>query len=583
MSKKYLTDKELEDILARSDDSDQEYEPLSSDDELSDAENLQNQHESVADIQSYILDTSQQNLNMMEIDSSSSSEHEEPPPQGRFDWSTDEFSPDVHEFDESSSGCKIQGTSALNFFEYFFTSDIMKLTADEINRYYNFLCRNDVPEFSRMTRWKPVDFKELYCFLATALLMPHTKKQQISNYWSTDPYISTPIFQRLMKRDRFLLILKLLHFTDNDYVPVEKDSLIKIRVIVDHLRERFKEGFVPSQNICIDQSLMLFRGRVFFRQYIPSKRHRFGVKFFLLCDCDTGYILDFLIYTGATTDIKDFTDRYDIGKTGSIVLTLLEPYVEKGHMLYVDNWYTSPNLFDTLHKMKTNACGTVKSTRKNMPKITTKLSSGEFTYRSCKKLLAVRYKDKREVNMLSSSHTPDVKSVGTDRATGRQIFKPTCIVDYNTYMGAVDQSDMLLSSVKCVRKSKKWYKKVYFHLLDMAVLNSYQMYKTTTPNYVSIETFHLRLVKELIDKYHIPLTRTGGGRPRLEDAGDLRLTERHFPSYVPPTERKQKPTKRCVVCAKHSKRAESRYMCSVCGVALCVVPCFKKYHTMKIF
>lgn len=583
MAEKYLTDKELEDILARSDDSDQEYEPLSSDGELSDTENLQFPDQSVADIQTYILDTSQQNLNVMEIDDSSSRIEQEDPLHDRFDWSTKEFSPDVYEFDDSTSGSKIQGTSALDFFEYFFTPDIMKLTAEEINRYYDFLCRNDVSEFSRMARWKPVEFKELYCFLATALLMPHTQKLQINNYWSTDPFISTPIFQRLMKRDRFLLILKLLHFTDNDHVPVEKDSLLKIRVIVDHLRNRFKEGFVPSQNLCIDESLMLFRGRVFFRQYIPSKRHRFGVKFFLLCDCETGYILDFLIYTGATTDVKDFTDRYDIGKTGSIVLTLLEPYVEKGHTLYVDNWYTSPNLFDTLHKMKTNACGTVKTSRKNMPKITTKLSSGEFTYRACEKLLTVRYKDKREVNMLSSSHAPDVKCIGRKRDTGRQVFKPTCIVDYNTYMGAVDQTDMLLSSIECVRKSNKWYKKVYFHLLDMAVLNSYQMYKTTSSNYVSIEKFHLNLVKQIIEKYHVPLTRTGGGRPRMENDGALRLSERHFPSFVPPTERKQKPTKRCVVCSKHSKRAESRYMCSVCGVALCVVPCFETYHTKKIF
>lgn len=189
-------------------------------------------------------------------------------------------------------------------------------------------------------------------------------------------------------------------------------------------------------------------------------------------------------------------------------------------------------------------CETVKSNRKNMPKITTKLSAGECTYRCCEKLLAVRFKDKREVNMLSSNHTFDMMSVGKNRETGRQKFKPTCIVDYNNYMGAVDQSDMVLSSIECVRKTDKWYKKVFFHLLDLAVLNSYQMYKTTTPDYVPIEKFHLRLVKELIDKYHVPLPRTGGGRPRVEEVGELRLTERHFPSYVPPTEKKTKTNKK---------------------------------------
>lgn len=547
---------------------------------------LQNENDTIDDIGAYILGTNEQNMDRMEAELINGNEgevREVPPARYIFDWSTEDFSPDIHVFDESSSGCKVEGTSPLDFFEYFFTPDIMKQIANETNKYFNFLNRNDVQEFSRMKRWKPVDFKEMYCFFATALLMPHNKKQKLNNYWSTDEYISTPIYSKLMKRDRFLIILKLIHFSDNDNVPIEKDSLLKIRAIVDHLRNKFKEGFVPNKNLCIDESLMLFRGRIFFKQYIPSKRHRFGIKLFLLCDCDTGYILDFIIYTGATSDIKDFTDRYDIGKSGSIVMSLLEPYVEKGHMLYIDNWYTSPNLLETLHKKRTNACGTVKSTRKNMPKINEKLSKGEFTYRSCEKLLAVRYKDKREVNMLSSSHIPDMKSVGLDWKTGRQILKPSCIADYNSYMGAVDQSDMLLSSIECVRKNQKWYKKVFFHLLDMAVLNSYQMFKTTTTSYISIEKFHLQLVKEVINKYRTPLSRTGGGRPIAEDNNELRLSERHFPSSVPATEKKMKPTKRCVVCSKHKRRAESRFMCSSCNVALCVVPCFETYHTKKNF
>lgn len=168
-----------------------------------------------------------------------------------------------------------------------------------------------------------------------------------------------------MKSDRFLLISKLLHFSDNEAaLPKERDSLQKIRFIVDHLRKKYKEAFCPFRNICIDESLLLFRGRVFFRQYIPSKRHRFGIKFFLLCDCETGYILDFLVYTGASTNVKEFDGVNNIGKSGNIVLTLLEPYLNKGHTLFVDNWYTSPNLFDCLHKNETNACGTVKTNRK---------------------------------------------------------------------------------------------------------------------------------------------------------------------------------------------------------------------------
>lgn len=140
----------------------------------------------------------------------------------------------------------------------------------------------------------------------------------------------------------FILLLRLLHFTDNSASHVHTDPLHKIRIIVDHLKSCFKQYLCPFQNICIDESLLLFKGRIFFRQYIPFKRHRFGIKFFLLCDCETGYVLDFIIYTGAATQIQEHFGDTSLGKSGNIVLTLMNPYLNRGHCLHVDNWYTSP-------------------------------------------------------------------------------------------------------------------------------------------------------------------------------------------------------------------------------------------------
>ena len=46
-----------------------------------------------------------------------------------------------------------------------------------------------------------------------------------------------------------------------------------------------------------------------FKQYIPSKKSRFGVKFFILCDCDTKFILNFIIYTFSFYIIRKITRR----------------------------------------------------------------------------------------------------------------------------------------------------------------------------------------------------------------------------------------------------------------------------------
>lgn len=106
---------------------------------------------------------------------------------------------------------------------------------------------------------------------------------------------------------------------------------------------------MPSQEVYIDESLKLWRSWLGFRQYIPSKHHHFGVKLFVLCDCDSGYISDFTVYT--IKDIELVHDA-DLGISESVVKTLLAPHLQKGHVFYIDNWYSSPNLFPYLPRGK---------------------------------------------------------------------------------------------------------------------------------------------------------------------------------------------------------------------------------------
>lgn len=339
----------------------------------------------------------------------------------------------------------------------------------------------------------------------------------------------------------------------------------------------------------IDESLMLWKGRLSFKQYIPSKRHRFGVKLFVLCDCQTGFVLDFIVYTGSTTEhIDASTLEEGIGKSGAIVSTLMEPYLNKGHTLFIDNWYSSPALSEKLAKQKTGTCGTVKSNRKGMPKFPTKIKKGELFELHKEEILAIKWHDKRDVHMLSTIHMPGKTTTGKiDRVTGEDIAKPNCIITYNKNMGAIDKTDMQLSFAECLRKSVKWYKKFFFHLLDLASLNAYVLFKTFRPQKkIQFGEFRLSLIRQILQEYHQPRKSSKGGRPSSSE-NPLRLTERHFPTIVPPTEKKQAPTRVCTVCSQSNlhprKRKESRYMCSNCEVALCVHPCFGIYHTILNF
>jgi hypothetical protein len=133
----------------------------------------------------------------------------------------------------------------------------------------------------------------------------------------------------------------------------------------------------------------------------------------------------------------------------------------------------------------------------------------------------------------------------TDRKTNTPIVKPDCVTDYDKNMGTVDRSDMMISSVECVRKSFKWYKKFFFHLLDITLLNSYALYNVKTRKNFALTDFQLALIREIFRKFHTPRPTS---RPGRSVSGDQtrRLTERHFPIPVPPTPSKAKPARKCL-------------------------------------
>ena len=254
------------------------------------------------------------------------------------------------------------------------------------------------------------------------------------------------------------------------------DRLTKIINIINMLRKSFNAAFQPYKELCIDESLLLYKGRLSFKQYIPSKRNRFGIKSFILCDCKTGYVQDLIVYTGSSTIPDSYSEIKEIGKSGAIVLALLEPYLGKGHTLYVDNFYSSPALFNLLYSKCTNACGTVRRRRRGMPMIDDKLKKGEAYFRSSTNLLVLKWMDKKEVCIISTMHTADFTTIS--RYGGKQILQnPVCVVDYNNSMGIVDKVDMVISTVDSTRKSLKWYRKFFFHLIDICVWNAYCLYK----------------------------------------------------------------------------------------------------------
>lgn len=460
----------------------------------------------------------------------------------------------------------------------------MEKIVQETNSYNDFLMQTKTfPLYSRIRKWVPTNIDEMYVFLGMVMAMAHVKKNRMKDYWAKDSLFSTPGFTQFMTYDRFLLMLKHLHFCDNRS-QMEGDKLAKIRIVLEDIREKFSSKFKPFRDLCIDESLVLWRGRLSFRQFMPLKRHRFGMKLFTLCDVESGYILDFILYTGGGTDLNFDSE---LGYSGSVVKTMMMPYLDKGHNLYMDSWYASPTLFHFLHGHQTGACGTVQARRKKMPTFPN-VRRGEMMSLHNNGVMCIKWRDKRVVHILTSIHADEMVNTGKrNHATGDLIQKPAAVVEYTHKARSVDMVDTMISNVDCMRKSQKWYKKLFFHILDMTVLNSYYMFLVRTGNKPPFADFSKAIIRQIIVRFsHHTYNRRPGRSPNVL-SNPTRLVARHFPSEVPASNGSSKPRRRCHVCAhsvrRNRKRQTTHWMCSECGVGLCLPECFREYHTLANF
>ncbi len=144
-----------------------------------------------------------------------------------------------------------------------------------------------------------------------------------------------------------------------------------------------------------------------------------------------------------------------------VVMSLIRLLLKKGYCLTTDNYYTSPQLADILLTFQTNTYGTAKQNRKEIPPQLkkNKLGKGE-TIAFCRgKVLVRKWKDKKDVTMLSTVHTNNMVDV-TYR--DKVVKKPKVVTDYNQTMGG----DQYLCDYSIARKrGKKYYKKIFFLII----------------------------------------------------------------------------------------------------------------------
>lgn len=453
-----------------------------------------------------------------------------------------------------------------------------------------------------------VTFEEIEQFMGICLHMsvhglPHTRM-----FWVTKTRVDCVADTMSMKR--WEAIKCFLHFANNDeQVPAGQpgyDKLFKVRPLLTALQESFNR--IPmDEHLCVDEQIVPFKGKSQLKQYIPMKPKRWGYKIFVLCDRN-GIAYNFDFYTGPITSVEGFPD---LGASGNIVLKLASIVVQyMSHKMFYDNWFCGVDLQLQLEKVGIHSVGTVRQNRLagctfTEDKVMKTYRRGTYeekeTTHDGTALTAVKWFDNRPVTLLSTfaaaTPTSNVERWDKKRKEVITVTRPNIIQLYNESMGGVDLMDSLIALYRTKIRSKKWYHRIVFHMLDLTTVESWLLYRRDCKDVGLTQNAQLSLLDFKIDIAHCLCKENKGGLKRkgrpsqsTESALDgkkhrrpacplppqpVRLDQtNHWPTMVSQKGRCKYPGCKGIV----------RVKCTKCEVYLCLTSeknCFVKLHTEK--
>lgn len=197
---------------------------------------------------------------------------------------------------------------------------------------------------------------------------------------------------------------------------------------------------------------------------------------------------------------------------------------------------------------------------------------------------ALQWIDKKPVLFLSNFHNPQDEDLVRRKQKDGKTEDVKCkklVKDYNKHMGYVDKSDMLKSCYELDRKSRKWWHRIFWHFLDLSVVNAFILFKAQiTGAGMSLKEFKVAVVSGLV-----------GAFPKISQAR-LKPTESSskFKVNVPLEKRFDKVAHlpqhgrkvRCANCSTKAEPHRTRWHCTSCEVGLCLSEkrnCFIPFHT----
>ena len=218
-----------------------------------------------------------------------------------IEWSDTLEEVKVKEFKSPTGPTVPVPCSILETFFLLFTRDLIQYIADQTNLYAQ-QCMG--PE--KYADWTKVTPEEINAFFGFMILMGLVQLPALSDYWSKDDTFRYGKIADRITRDRFLDIMRYIHFVDNTTLPKHGqegyNKLGKVQPIIDIINKQFQTLYNVSREVSVDEAMIPFKGRSSIKQYMPNKPVKRGIKVWAMADARTGFISKFDVYTGKKGD-----------------------------------------------------------------------------------------------------------------------------------------------------------------------------------------------------------------------------------------------------------------------------------------
>lgn len=229
-------------------------------------------------------------------------------------------------------------------------------------------------ETARVQDWTPTSAAEIYVFVAMVICMENHPEPAITRYWQSsvdDDTVPFYPFTRHMTLRRFQLLfrrIRIFHEVEIFSQLTSKDAIPKAYLQVDewsnYIQEQMQKVYVPGTTVAVDECMQGFTGKSALKTYIPNKPTPEGIKIWVVAQ--DGIFLRWLWHTPGKGPIGIEKQRmnddsiYHLTPTQLVVVSLLKSLPNASYHVFLDNLFSSPDLFKFLYDMGIGASGTAR-------------------------------------------------------------------------------------------------------------------------------------------------------------------------------------------------------------------------------